>query len=176
MSSYLVVSALGENRPGLVNKISDMASKVGCSIIDSHMTVLGNEFGVLMLLSGEWNALAKMEHQLPQLANKLGLTTMIKRTTETRIETDKLPYQIQVIARDNQGIIRDISQFFEQLDIDITDLHSDTYPAPQTGAPMVELNLIVNLPTSVLIAEIRELFSQFCDQENLDSSMEPLRQ
>ncbi|PIP80795.1 MAG: glycine cleavage system protein R [Gammaproteobacteria bacterium CG22_combo_CG10-13_8_21_14_all_40_8] len=175
MSSYLVVSALGENRPGLVNELSDVASKVGCSIVDSRMTVLGNEFGILMLLTGEWNALAKMEHQLPLLANRLGLTTMIKRTTQTKKETDKLPYQIQVIARDNQGIIRDISHFFYQLNMDIIDIHSDTYPAPHTGAPMVELNLLVNLPTSVLIADIRELFSQFCDEENLDASMDPLR-
>ncbi len=175
MSSYLVVSALGENRQGLVNEISSIASQAGCNIVDSRMTVLGNEFGVIMLLTGEWNALAKMEHKLPQIANNMGLTTMIKRTTRTKTETDKLPYSIQVIARDNQGIIRDLAQFFTELTIDIIDLHSNTYPAPHTGAPMVELNLIVNLPTSVLIAEIREQFSQFCDEQNLDASMEPLR-
>ncbi len=65
MSSYLVVSALGENQKGLVNELASLASSSGCNIVDSRMTLLGNEFAVIMLLKGEWNALAKMEHHLP---------------------------------------------------------------------------------------------------------------
>ncbi len=174
MSSYLVVSALGENQKGLVNELSSLASSSGCNIVDSRMTLLGNEFAVIMLLKGEWNALAKMEHHLPAVASRLGLTTMIQRTTTASIEEDRLPYQVQVIARDNPGIIKDIARFFNDHDIDIVDLQSDSYPAPQTGAPMVILNLLINIHSSTKIAIIKEDFMAFCDQLNLEMTMEPL--
>ncbi len=174
MSSYLVVSALGENQKGLVNEITSLACSSGCNIVDSRMTLLGNEFAVIMLLRGEWNALAKMEHHLPAVASRLGLTTMIQRTTAPRPETHRLPYQVQVIARDNPGIIKHIAHFFHEHDIDIVDLQSDSYPAPQTGAPMVILNLLINIHSSTKIADMRADFLAFCDQLNLEMTLEPL--
>ncbi|HOW61982.1 MAG TPA: ACT domain-containing protein, partial [Candidatus Contendobacter sp.] len=43
MKNYLVVSALGEDRPGLVNEISRIILDCDCGIVDSRMTVLGGE-------------------------------------------------------------------------------------------------------------------------------------
>jgi glycine cleavage system transcriptional repressor len=116
-----------------------------------------------------------MEHSLPAVAARLGLTTMLRRTTPPPRETDLLPYQIQVVARDNPGIIRDLSEFFGELNIHIVDLYSDTYQAPHTGAPMVVLNTTVNIPSDRPIAEIRDRFGRFCDEHNLDAAMEPVR-
>ena len=40
MKNYLVVSALGEDRPGLVNELSRVILECDCGIVDSRMTVL----------------------------------------------------------------------------------------------------------------------------------------
>ncbi len=175
MSRYLVVSALGENRQGFVRQITGLASQAGCNIIDSRMTELGGEFALMMLMSGEWNALAKMEHSLPALANKLGLITLTKRTTRAEDDTGMLPYRIQVVALDNPGIIHDMAIFFSEMGIVIVDLTSDTYQAPHTAAAMVVLTMTINVPGGSAIAELRDSFGQFTDQHNLDATLEPLR-
>ena len=50
MDSYLVVSALGTDRPGLVEALSETVVESGCNINDSRMAVLGGEFAIIMLL------------------------------------------------------------------------------------------------------------------------------
>jgi len=57
MESYLVITALGEDKPGIVDKLSQTVAECGCNVVDSRMTVLGGEFAVIQLISGKWNEL-----------------------------------------------------------------------------------------------------------------------
>ena len=66
--TFLVISAVGADHPGLVNDLSRSILEYGCNIEDSRMTVLGGEFAAILLVEGKWNTLAKVENALPELA------------------------------------------------------------------------------------------------------------
>jgi len=70
MNKYLVISALGKDRPGLVNQLSHAILDAGCNIQDSRMTVLGGEFALMLLVTGPWNAVGKLESQTKALEKK----------------------------------------------------------------------------------------------------------
>ena len=40
---------------------------------------------------------------------------------------------------------------------------------------MLVLNMTVNIPVNMHIADLRERFTLFCDDLNLDASMEPMK-
>ena len=65
---YLVITALGADRPGIVNTITRQVSSCGCNIEDSRLAMLGDEFTFIMFLSGSWNAITLIESTLPQKA------------------------------------------------------------------------------------------------------------
>ncbi|HHU9887380.1 TPA: ACT domain-containing protein, partial [Escherichia coli] len=46
---YLVITALGADRPGIVNTITRHVSSCGCNIEDSRLAMLGEEFTFIML-------------------------------------------------------------------------------------------------------------------------------
>ena len=48
-----VIATIGEDRPGIVNELSQLVHALGLNIEDSRMTVLGGEFAVLMSVSGD---------------------------------------------------------------------------------------------------------------------------
>ena len=175
MQNYLVVSVLAADRPGIANDLTTIATEHNCNIVDSRMVVLGGEFAVVMMLSGSWNSIAKFEDALSSLEKKLGLLTLVKRTELPQNTTSLMPYGIQVVALDNPGIIKDISTFFSSQSINIENLQTDSYKAPHTAAPMLILNMTVNIPVGMHIADLREQFTIFCDDLNLDASMEPLK-
>ena len=52
LQHYLVITALGADRPGIVNTITRHVSSCGCNIEDSRLAMLGDEFTFIMLLSG----------------------------------------------------------------------------------------------------------------------------
>lgn len=171
--NLLVISALGRDRPGIVDKLSKAAADNDCNIVDSRMTVLGGEFAIIMLLSGNWNAIAKVEGSLPTLAKELDMTIISRRTEARATQANLLPYSVQVVALDHPGIVHQIANFFASQDINIQDLYTDTYYAPHTGTPMFALSMTVDVPSRVHIATLREQFMVFCDELNLDGVIEP---
>jgi len=175
MQNYLVVSALGADRPGIANDLSTIASEHNCNIVDSRMAVLGGEFAVIMMIAGSWSAIAKFEGAMVGLEQKHNLLTMLKRTEMPKNKSNLMPYEVQVVALDTPGIIKDISTFFSEQSINIENLQTDTYKAPHTAAPMLVINMTVNISVNMHIADLRERFTIFCDDLNLDATMEPMK-
>ena len=175
VKSYLVISALGQDRPGLVNELSMTILDAGCNIIDTRMTVLGGEFALLMMVSGPWNAVAKLETHLPTVQSRLGLSILSRRTEPRKPAADLLPYAVEVLALDHPGIVYQLANFFSSRNINIEDLTTSNYAAAHTGAPMFSVNMSVGIPANMHIARLREEFLDFCEELNLDAVMEPIR-
>jgi glycine cleavage system transcriptional repressor len=175
MQNLLVISAVGENRRGLVDELSTAIRDCGCGIADSRMTVLGKEFAVVMLVSASWNAIAKLENTLPRLQSSLELSIVSRRTEAREAAIDKMPYAVEVVSADNPGVVNEIAHFFTVRDIDIEDVYTGTYKAVHTGTPMFSLHMTISVPTNTSIATLRGEFIEFCDHLNLDSIMEPVK-
>lgn len=175
MQNYVAISAIGANRTKIIEPFVQAIRDCGCSIVDSRITVLGDRLAMMMLLSGNWDAIAKIENLLPRLEQQLQISTIAERTEPRKPEANLMPYAVEVVAVDNVGIVHEITQFFSAHDIKIEDLFSGTYAAAHTGTQMFSLHMTVAIPTDVSIASIRGEFMEFCDQLNLDSIMEPVK-
>ncbi len=175
MLNYLVISALGEDRPGIVDRLSKAVLDGGCNIEDSRMTVLGGEFAVILLISGQWNNIAKVENSLERTGAELGLTVTAKRTDGRRPRHDLMPYAVDVVSLDHPGIVYNLAHFFSARDINIDDMTTSSYAAAHTGAPMFSVRLVVDIPSELQIAALRDEFLDFCDELNVDAVIEPLK-
>jgi len=172
---YLVISAQGKDRPGIVNTLSKAAVDSGCNITNSRMAVLGGEFALILLINGSEAAVAAMQLRLPALEEELQLNITAKATTPRVAAQRWIPYRVEVVAMDHPGIVHPITEFFSNQKINIEELETETYAAPHTGATMFSLLMTVAVPTSVSISQLRETFIDFCDELNLDASFETAR-
>jgi glycine cleavage system transcriptional repressor len=172
---FLVLTAVGEDRIGIVDKFTSRVAETGCNIEESRMAVLGGQFAILVQIAGAWNALAKLEDQLPALGEQLGLVITAKRTGERVQEQPLVPYRVEVVAIDHPGIVHSLASFFSKRGINIEQLDTDVYPAPHTGTPMFSVILTVGVPASAHIPTLRGDFLDYCDDLNLDAVFEPVR-
>jgi glycine cleavage system transcriptional repressor len=172
---HLVLAALGEDKPGLVDELSRCVLQSGCTISDSRMAVLGGDFALLLQVAGNWNNIAKLEDQLPGLEERLGLTINAHRTRERTGGRDLLPYGVDVVALDQPGIVHNLARFFSRRDINIQEMVTTSYAAAHTGTPMFSVHLTVEIPATLQISALREEFMEFCDQLNLDAVIEPVK-
>jgi glycine cleavage system transcriptional repressor len=175
MKKHLVISALGEDKPGIVDGLSRAIMECGCNIVDSRMTVLGGEFAVILMVTGNWNAIAKLENALPGLGKRLGLMITSKRTEQRRHQGNLLPYAVDVVAMDHPGIVHNLANFFSSRNINIQDMVTTSYSAAHTGTPMFSVPMTVDIPSEMHIAALREEFMDFCDELNLDAVIEPVK-
>lgn len=174
-NNYLVITASGDDKVGLVDRFSSKITESGCNIEESRMAVLGGQFALIMLLTGPWNALSKFEGQLESLGAQLGLTIIHKRTRQRERVQPMMPYLVEVVAMDHPGIVRSLAGFFSQNGINIEELQTTTYPAPHTGTPIFSVTMTVGIPADVHISTLRGNFLDYCDDLNLDASFEPAR-
>lgn len=174
-NNYLVISALGQDHPGIVDKLSRSVLDNDCSIADSRMTVLGTAFAMLMLVEGPWDKVARLGDQLKDLQKTLGLTITIQRTEPRTPSRNLLPYGVDVVSLDQPGIVHSLASFFSERDINIEDMSTTCYTAIPTGAPMYSVHISVGIPGNLHIAALREDFMDFCDAMNLDAVLEPIK-
>lgn len=174
-NNHLVLSALGQDRPGIVDKLSKAIFDHECSIADSRMTVLGGTFAILLMVEGPWDKLARLEDQVKELQKELGLTIISQRTERRVPSGNLLPYGVDVVSLDHPGIVHSLASFFSQRGINIEDMSTSCYAAAHTGAPMYSVHMSVGIPSRIHIATLRDEFMDFCDDMNLDAVLEPIK-
>ncbi|MBM5812264.1 MAG: glycine cleavage system protein R [Gammaproteobacteria bacterium] len=175
MKQFLAISAIGDDRIGLVHDLSRTVADCGGSISESRMTALGANFAMLLLVSGNWHSIARIETELNRLAETSGISIQVRRTAERPAREDLVPYSVDVVCLDQAGIVAALSGFFSSRGIDIGELSTRSYAAAHTGAPMFSVYMVVNVPSRIHVGALREEFMDFCDQMNLDAILEPVK-
>lgn len=178
--NQLVISAIGSDRPGIVNELSQLIVQNNGNIDDSRMTVLGGEFAIILLISASADELNSIEQLINQRASSLELNIISKRTSdqtlhEKALSEKKMPYIVEVLAMDNPGIVYKLADFFSSREINIQSLQTDRYPAPHTGTQMFAIEMVIAVPQAIIINDLREDFMDLCDDMNLDASIEAPR-
>ena len=100
MEQLIVISAVGGDRTGVVHDLTQIIMDCGGSIKDSRMTTLGEEFAMLLLVSGNWHSVSRMEQDLTRFADDKGLVIQLKRTQPK--QPDKPTNQQTCQTPDNQ--------------------------------------------------------------------------
>ena len=69
MKQLIALSAIGSDRTGMVHDLTRVIADCGGNIVESHMSALGSEFVMALLISGNWHSLAKIETEIKKLAD-----------------------------------------------------------------------------------------------------------
>ena len=128
---HLVITALGVDRPGIVNTITRHVSSCGCNIEDSRLAMLGDEFTFIMLLSGSWNAITLIESTLPLKGAELELLIVMKRTNARLRPPMPDTAFIQVEVADSPHIIERFTDLIDKHQMNVAELVSHYASATQ---------------------------------------------
>jgi glycine cleavage system transcriptional repressor len=172
---HIAVSAIGTDRAGLVHELTRAIAECGGSIAESRMITLGSEFAMLLLVSGSWHALVRLESELKRLGEDKNLTIHLRRTEVRSPRRDMMPYSIDVVSLDQTGIVSGLSGFCTGRGIEIAEVGTRCYAAAHTGAPMFAVQMIINVPARLNVSQLREDFMEYCDSMNLDAILEPVK-
>ena len=165
---YAVLSTVGPDRKGMADDIANIAIEFDCNIEDSKMSVLGGEFAVIMLISGEEKSINEMISNADVLGKRFNMKINIKETTAPHVMQQGIPYMLESISMDTPGIVHSITKYLRELSINIEDLETDKSSAPLTGSPMFHMRASIIIPTSVNLSDFKEHLSDIEHEMNLD--------
>jgi glycine cleavage system transcriptional repressor len=166
--SHLILTAVGPDRIGLVEKFSEFIVAYHCNIEDSKMAVFCGEFAVIILISGESGNLVKLANAYRELEVQTGLNISIKTPSSRKPAESFLPYKLTASSMDHPGIVYRVSTVLSRLGINIESMETKTYAAPVSGTPIFRLEALISVPTRTSINSLRERFAEIQREENID--------
>lgn len=172
----LVITVAGQDRLELIEELTRAIKECKCNILESRMTELGSEFGAHLLVDGNWNHIVKLESALDAMGARNRLKVHTLRAKEGQPEGENvIPYGVDIFAGDHIDNIHELAAFFTKRGIKILDVSTSRYPAPYSNTPLLVARMIVKIPVGVRIVSLRDEFLEFCDQQNLDAILEPVK-
>lgn len=166
---YLVVTTVGPDRRGTVEKITEVIVSHQANIEESRMARLGGEFAVIMLLSlpGE-----KEEALLAGLdtLKEQNLTVITRRTNLSRLEMFQgfVPYEISVIGADHEGIVHRVAHYLASEKIQVEMMETQVSRAPTTGTPIFAMEAMVQAPPELTLPQLRHKLAGLADELGVD--------
>lgn len=169
MSNHLVVTAIGTDRPGIVNELTQLVVQANCNIVDSRLAVFGNEFTLILLLNGEWNAITRFESQLSVRSAQLELITLMKRTSEHQLKNYSAQMLIKLDGEDAPGCIGQFTQYLAEHHIDLSSFRTKAKSGYQ------QIQMVLNTNEHLDTSALEQHFSALAKQLNLTIRFEQLK-
>ena len=173
---YLVLMALGPDRPGLVADVTTYLKSSGVNVEDSRMAVLGAEFAIVMLLSGSEKNIANVISGKADIEAKTGLsvTTKVTKSPEEHRRATVMPCLVTGEAIDREGIVHAVSSTLFSLGVNVVSMQTTAFNAPITGTDLFRLEARVEVPREVSIARLRQVLDTLAQNENIDLDVRTL--
>src|SRR5947207_11573412 len=163
---HLILTAVGPDQVGLIEKVSQFIARHGCNIEDSKMAVFCAEFALILLISGESGSLVKIANDHTHLEIETGLTISIKTPATRKPAESFLPYQLTASCMDHPGIVYRLSGVLSSLGINIESMETKTYAAPVSGTPIFRIEADLAIPIRTNVNQFRQRLAENQREEN----------
>jgi glycine cleavage system regulatory protein len=176
MTTSLVLTFMGRDKPGLANAISETIAAAGGSWMESRLARLADKFAGIVLVSVPEPNVADLSAALRSLDNS-GLRITVELTSAAQPETGYKILELNLVGRDRPGIVRDVTQALNQLGANIEAFSSDIESAPFTGETMFRAAARIHVAEDVMPEKVQITLEQLPDEIIVDittSAAEPI--
>jgi glycine cleavage system transcriptional repressor len=160
VSDFVVLTAVGRDRPGIVAAVAEVFWRAGCNVEDASMTLLRGEFAILLIArrpaSLSTEALAADLRALESRADlQITLKELSEQESAPQAPTGR-PYVVHVYGADREGILYRITRLLAERKINITDVNTRvlTQSQPPVWVMMVEIELPAGQEEAALAAAL----------------------
>lgn len=144
MKSYLVMTVLGTDRPGLVRSLSDTVAEQGGNWLESRMARLAGQFAGIIRIECEADRADSLVEKLQ--AADTGLTILAVKEEPEETSASRRLVTVDVLGNDRPGIVRELSSAIVSAGGNIEELTTGLESAPMSGHPMFRAKGVVSIP------------------------------
>ncbi len=168
-----VVTAVGNDRPGLVDRVTGCLLDIGCNVADSRMINLRGQFAMILLAEVPEHASAKVDSALQQAGKDSGLKITVS-TKQGEVDGLRagLPFTVKAYAMDQPGLVHRITHLLHQRSINIEELQTKLEPGSYTGTPLFTLTMRITVPADQQVKQLRAELEHLCDSLNCDFDLD----
>jgi len=135
MSDWKMVTLIGEDRPGIVARVTDCLYQNGCALGEASMMRLGGNFTIMMMVAGE----GELNALLGPVAEALQLRVHVDKISGGLHQHCVPNIQVRVMGADRPGIVAKVTGALVEAGFNILELESDV--AGTEESPVYIMNI-----------------------------------
>lgn len=166
----LVLTLIGDDRPGLVSAVSGLVEERGGSWQRSQMARLSGKFAGVALVEVPDAEVSALESALSGLAVD-GLQVRVERADDDAVR-EVTDVRLHLLGQDRPGIIAEISAALAARGVGIDEITTDVRDAPMAGGTLFEVEARLSVPGSADVAAVRGDLERLADELMVDLSLE----
>jgi glycine cleavage system regulatory protein len=167
MTTPLVLTFVGDDRPGLISEISQAVAAHGGTWLESRSARLAGKFAGILLVQLPDGSVIPLESALARLAPS-GLRVAIHRGAAAEAKTSARAVKLDLVGAERPGIVRDVTQALSHLGVNIEEFASGLEGEPFTGALMFHATARLGVPEGLKLDELRHALEKLAAEIMVD--------
>ena len=166
MRTYLVLTVIGEDKPGIVESLARAISDHSGNWLESSMSQLAGKFAGILRVSVSEDESDSLISSLNSLSDELKL--VIERVSRENCDETHQIVEVSLIGNDRPGIIREISRAVTDLAVNFEKLTSECMPAPMSGDVLFKASASLKVPQGLSVDLLQSTLESIADDLIVD--------
>ncbi|HKO09880.1 MAG TPA: ACT domain-containing protein [Alphaproteobacteria bacterium] len=171
MTAFLILTAIGKDRPGLVSALSEEIAAHGGNWLESRMARLAGEFAGIVRVSVPAANAEALVAALRGLEAR-GLRVTVERGVGEVPATVRAGFKLELMGQDHPGIIRDVTHALAALGVNIEELTTEIESGSMSGTALFRASARLSAPAQVKAAELRESLERLAGDLMVEISLD----
>ena len=171
MNSSVVITIVSDDRPGIVESLSQVLDAHGGNWSESSMLSLAGKFAGILLASLPAERVDGFLADLHKLEAK-GLSILAQHSEETGAGGDLREFSLELVGQDRPGIVHDISRILSRHHVNVHELETEIQSASMSGETLFLARARMGVPASASIGELRRDLENLANELMVDIKLE----
>lgn len=167
MKPFYIITFIGDDRPGLVEQLSQVIEANNGNWHESRLSQLGGKFAGLILVSLPEGGAAELESQLKALSTS-GLSVRVTASSELAAPIEGRRVELTVMGPDRPGIVKEVAATLASRQINVVEMESQVGSAPMSGEMLFSANIEAQIPESTDMDSLIDSLDEIANQMTLD--------
>jgi glycine cleavage system regulatory protein len=167
VNTFIVLTFIGEDRPGLIRSLSQAVASHGGNWLGSRSARLAGKFAGILHASVPEDRAEELIAELRAFCER-GLSIVVERTQPAPARGRYRRLRLDLIGNDRPGIVHDISRALAERQINVDELETECMSAPMSGEMLFKATADLRAPEGVAIEELRNRLEDLADELMVD--------
>ncbi len=167
----LVLTAIGPDRPGLVELLSKTIAAHDGNWLESRMAHMAGKFAGILRLSVPSHNADSLTTALSGLAQS-GLKVTVETSDTEAVQAGRRTLRLELVGHDHPGIVRELSHALSARGVNVEELLTEVQSAAMSGEMLFRADARLCLPENMQVAELRQTLEDVADVLTVEISLE----
>ncbi len=162
MTTNLVLTVIADDKPGLVELLSQTIASNSGNWLESSMSQLAGKFAGILRISVADDRVEKLIEELIGLPSEIKL--VIEKAADEPVGQQSRMVELSLVGNDRPGIIKEISAAVAELGVNVQRLNTQCTPAPMSADALFKAKATPEVLEPVPLEQLQENLEQLADE------------